>query len=539
MRGSYSSALAATARRPSPSPHFQTIRSRFHSSHLASHPRPSQTLFKSVATSLVAGVALTYYLAISSPLHGQAAQPNAPIQSELTQQDQMKLRAKNQGVYAWGSNRYNVVAPDAPQITLVRSPRSIPYFDGLALRDIVLEEKHGVAVDANGDVLQWGLGFFHPDSHAQTAIEDIPLGRRRERSNANQQAPIASVTTEPMPPVKTLVGKNIIKVSATEDKVFALSKNGQIYVFSAIQEKQRPSIPASWSANPLSLFGLLNSSSINHEVLSVAPASPFGRGEAFSDIVNGSNHLLALSNKGRTFSMPLNDQGNSFGQLGVRKVFLNAPNTSGGRKELIEAVLEPKMFLQLEAEQSGATPVSTTSQPTLPAGLSSGGSESIRFSTTLVEIPALRGVRIAQIAAGTEHSLARTHDGRVLAWGRQTHGQLGLGAQVTLECVPVPSEVVLSKSFPSSSVDVKATSIAAGGENSFFMTTRREPGAIGTGLKIDLLAAGKGQWGTLGNAMWSQVASQPGRVKTVSGLMECESANVTLHALRHPSSMLY
>jgi len=98
-----------------------------------------------------------------------------------------------------------------------------------------------------------------------------------------------------------------------------------------------------------------------------------------------------------------------------------------------------------------------------------------------------------------------------------------------MECVPVPTEVVLSRSFSNASLDVRASSIAAGADNSFFMTTRRESSGTGIGQKIDLLASGKGQWGTIGNAMWSQVVSQPSRVKTVSGLIEFSEATGQTH----------
>ncbi|EPQ28181.1 uncharacterized protein PFL1_04010 [Pseudozyma flocculosa PF-1] len=509
-------------------------------------PPRSQALFYSVA--LGAGVACWW--ATSTTVHNDVAQSVA-TEADITlttpsQQDQMRQRAINQGVYAWGSNRYNVVAPDAPQVTLVRSPRSIPFFDGVALRDIALEEKHGVAVDANGDVLQWGLGFFDPASRQSTAIEDVPLGRRREKVYANAVAPVGSMASQPLLPVRTLVGKDIVKVTATEDKVFALSKDGKVYAFSAVQQLQAPRKPASWSANPLSLFGLLSASTIDHEILQPAPSSAFASGERVVDVAVGNNHLLALSTKGRAFSMPINADGNSFGQLGVRRVLLNSPRTPDTKPGHTEALLEPKLFAELESDsgrpaaslmdanalpppstESGRTskpsadaPVQTASDPTPGAKPLTESPASIRYCTTLHEIPALKNINIAQIAAGAEHSLARTHDGRVLAWGRQTHGQVGLGSQVAIECVPVPSEVVLTRSFPNSSSEVRATSIAAGGDNSFIMTTRREPGSLGMGLKIDLLAVGKGQWGTLGNAMWSQVASQPARVKTVSGLME-------------------
>ena len=46
----------------------------------------------------------------------------------------------------------------------------------------------------------------------------------------------------------------------------------------------------------------------------------------------------------------------------------------------------------------------------------------IRFCLSLFEIPVLRGVDIAQIAAGSRTSFARTRNGRVLGWGANEYG---------------------------------------------------------------------------------------------------------------------
>ncbi|SPC67274.1 related to FMP25 - mitochondrial inner membrane protein involved in assembly of cytochrome bc1 complex [Ustilago sp. UG-2017b] len=521
-------------------------------------PSARNKLRYATAAGAVTAVALTTWYSTTSPVYCEAAQSvatNADITpTTMSQQDQMRQRAKLQGVYAWGSNRYNVVAPDAPSVTLIRSPRSIPFFDGVALRDICLQEKHGVAVDAEGDVYQWGLGFFDPSVREMTAIEDVPLGRKREKATANVRAPLGGTATFVLNPVKTLKGKNIIKVEATEEKIYALSKDGHVYVFSAVQQLQsKPKYPG-LSANPSKLFNAFASPTIDHEVLHPAPSAHWGSTEKVQDVVAGSHHLITVTNKGRTFATPIGDEGNAFGQLGTRRVWLNAPKTPDSKAGHVETLLEPRVFAELEANHGGR-PVSTlvpsgwlpapsteTDRTSKPKSSSEPAFEtntdqapppkpltepigSIRWCTTLHEIPALRNLNIVQIAAGSEHSLARTHDGRVLAWGRHTHGQCGLGTNFSMECVPVPTEVVLSRSFANSSMDVRASSIAAGADNSFFMTTRREQ----NGMKIDLLASGKGQWGSIGNAMWSQVVSQPSRVKTVSGLMEFSEATGKTH----------
>jgi len=39
---------------------------------------------------------------------------------------------------------------------------------------------------------------------------------------------------------------------------------------------------------------------------------------------------------------------------------------------------------------------------------------------------------------------------------------------------------------------------------------------------VDVLACGNGQWGGLGNSMFTNAQSNPVRAKGVSGLLECE-----------------
>ena len=517
--------------------------------------RPSTSSAVHLSLPAIAAVVTLLYALSRHPLESETA--------SVTQQELMRARSIVQGVYAWGSNRYNVVAPDAPMTTFIKSPRSIPYFDGVALRDLSMEERHGVAVDANGDVFQWGLGFFDASLemvNKQENLDDVPLGRRREKEKANELTPRGSLGAQALAPVRTLVGKDIVKVATSDNKIFALSKKGKVYVFSSVQERQWPGRAASWSWNPLSLFGMFAKSTIDHEELQPIPAARLSGSEKITDIRAGSHHLLALSSKGRTFSTPLDTDGNAYGQLGTRRVVL------GTKAHYVETVMEPRMLTEAEQKptfhQTQVLPAwalppgfeegSKTKRPVTgpenrgiyvrdrtPAGIAVSSDEggvvapasNIRYCTTLHEIPTLRGIEVAQIAAGSDHSIARTRRGQVLGWGRQTHGQTGLGAQIALEAVPAPAEIVLARAFPNTSVDIHCTDIAAGADNSFFTMSRREPGGLGSGVRIDVLAVGKGQWGSLGNAMWSQVTLAPVKVKTVSGLMEFSERTNSTHAV--------
>ena len=59
---------------------------------------------------------------------------------------------------------------------------------------------------------------------------------------------------------------------------------------------------------------------------------------------------------------------------------------------------------------------------------------------TLVE--ALRGICVVEVAAGLNHTLARTADGRIFSWGGNEHGQIGLGRHVLhLPSASAPTEI--------------------------------------------------------------------------------------------------
>ncbi|PWN40879.1 RCC1/BLIP-II [Ceraceosorus guamensis] len=541
---------------------------------------------------------------------------------EKSQQELMRDRADRLGVHAWGGNRYLVVAPDAPSLTLVKTPRPISYFEGMALRSIALMEKHGVCVDAAGDVYQWGLGFFDSSSRdvlkgVVGALDEVPLARRREKERANELVP-RSKETRARAPIKTLQGKDIIKVTANDEKVFALSRRGEVYVFSALQSLQdahRKKV--AWSANPFKLFNLRSTDEIDYEkyefkqidrnvpLLSQSAVASRGQGSAAAaaaassnstkrapvpvqslgfclpkdekiiDIRNGASHLLALSSHGRVFVSSTDGAGNEYGQCGTTRFWIGKRSHAlGQRGSTEEKKFELGAFRDQQPQQIGEggksvdllaprDPHAVRGLPdwALPPGMEGyrppqplprarrsvmtqdedlEHALSIRYNTTLFELPSLRGVPIVKIAAGSHHSLALTANGTPLAWGKQTHAATGLaGAYLGMEAIPTPTEVNLRKAIASDSTDVTTIHIEATADNSFFVLSRRVPPSKSTPLstsssrqaeRIEVIACGKGQWGTLGNAMWPHV-SAPSRVKTVSGLLEYSEFSGQTHAV--------
>ncbi|EJD52889.1 RCC1/BLIP-II [Auricularia subglabra TFB-10046 SS5] len=359
----------------------------------------------------------------------------------------------------WGSNKNKLISPDAPSSESLRTPSA----SDLALpplRDLALHAAHGALVDARGDVYQWGDAHFGDTS----------------RDNR-----------EPMP---TLTGKDITSVALSGRKLYALSKSGRVFVLPVAAGEHPPQQATSGSSWFSWLWG---GKSENAPHVELATDSKLAYRETFTSISAGSAHLLALTSAGRVFAHPISLAANAYGQLGFRKVDVPAADPK-----------QPRVELTLNAKEPAAA----------PEGIDD---DSIRFCDKLFDVPALSEVKAAQVVAGDRSSFVRTaQEGRVLAWGANEYGQLGLGTATTLPYVTVPSEVVTSRYCPIGTYS-KCLSIVAGGDLTFFVVERSSPGKQ---RSIDVLAAGRGQWGALGNGVFSSAQADPLRIRAVSGLTE-------------------
>lgn len=124
-----------------------------------------------------------------------------------------------------------------------------------------------------------------------------------------------------------------------------------------------------------------------------------------------------------------------------------------------------------------------------------------------------------------------------------------------VEAVPIPTEVMLSRIYSSGS-HVKCTGMATGtykhdshtsrsaclthfgaftlgGDLAYFMVDVISPGNVPS---ADVLACGMGQWGGLGNGQYLQAQGAPVKVKSVSGITECECEALSslILILEHP-----
>ncbi|KAG8895115.1 hypothetical protein FRB99_000759 [Tulasnella sp. 403] len=411
--------------------------------------------------------------------------------------------------FTWGTNKYHTTSSS----DLYDSRRPTPFAQlsgaGVALRDLAFHEKHAACVDAAGNVYQWGDGFFgkgHPEDKRQ--------------------------------PIPTLKGKDIVKLAMSASKIYALSSSGKVYVISSDIGKQAvnadtPGVRMSWW-NPARLWQTQPSV----DFIELHPGSKLASNERFASLSAGRSHLLAVTSTGRTFSTPISSSANSHGQLGVRQVQLLIPrasqDTSTSAPVRSSVDLIPKALLDPYAKSTPGIRTPDRSSQASQASDANPTEADIRFCDMLFEIPSLRGVEIAQVSAGDRSSYARTKkEGRVLGWGANEYGQLALGSTVTMECVTVPTEIVFTRSYQGAP-GLRCLDITAGGDVVYFTveSTRASTASDSSpNVSIDLFAAGMGQFGSLGNASWSQAQGSPVRVKGVSGIQEYNEATRSLQPL--------
>lgn len=425
-----------------------------------------------------------------------APQSKSPSPEAKIWQDQSSLHS-----LIWGSNSHQALHPTTSRAVsgseekekVIRSPTIAAWLDNVALRDMQLHRRHSACVDARGDVYQWGDGFLG-SAALQGAAKPIP----------------------------TLTGKNIVKLQLTDYKVYALSASGKVYVLAADALNQE--IPSGSSGAKGSWSSWLLGKSKNIQYQELTPQQELGWGERFTCITAGENHLLALTSKGRTFAHPVNKEANRYGQLGFRSFEILDPAAAvlKTKPKSLKVELTPKSLQDASGDTVRITPTSDVA-----IDLSNIDGSTIHWCTHLYEIPALRGIEVNQIAAGGRSSFARTH-GRVLGWGANEYGQIGLGANVTLDTITVPTEVILWRMIPKNTRS-RCLDVTARGDLTAFAVERS---SAGNSTTMDLLMCGNGQNGGLGNSTYTNSQGTPARVKNVSGLQQYSDRTKQLEPIR-------
>ncbi|KAF9500374.1 RCC1/BLIP-II [Pleurotus eryngii] len=447
---------------------------------------PGVLLASAFATTLALNSVVVYNDAPAEQVPEQRKKANDVSSVSIEDQDGLNS-------IVWGSNKSGVLDPKAVDVNSFRTPTVVAWLQNVALRDLALHQKHAACVDARGDVYQWGEGFF-------------------------------SAENKDGKPTLTLRGKNIVSLQLTEGRVYALSASGKVYVLASDAATQfLPVGKPTPASTPWWSTGWMWGEEEDVDFAEVTPNCQLARGEKIASISAGEHHLLALTSAGRTFAHPVTKDANAYGQLGLRK--LDIPDHSErlhvgphAARKTIELV--PKSITDPYAKSS---PYTRTSTP-LANQVEAIADTSIRFCDKLYEIPSLKGIEIAQIAAGGRSSFARTSTGRVLGWGANEFGQIGLGNNYKLDTVIIPTEVVLWQ-YTSNKTTSQCLNVTAGGDLTCFAVERKGE------ENIDVLMCGNGQYGGLGNNLYTNSQGAPLRAKNVSGLQEYNEATKSPHAI--------
>ncbi|EFQ27517.1 hypothetical protein CGRA01v4_04619 [Colletotrichum graminicola] len=301
--------------------------------------------------------------------------------------------------------------------------------------------------------------------------------------------------TDPSP-VETLKGKDISKIAISNDRIIALSSSGSVYSVPASRSGLTPGSKSLRQPQQSSSSWIPFWSSGGSESVKVRDLTPknLGWGEKITDISSGLQHSLLLSSKGRVFSAAAS----------------TAEFPSKG--------------------QMGIPGLSWTSRPEGPYDQPH-------------EITGLSGFNVAKIAAGDFHSVALTKDGKLFTFGDNTYGQLGLPAESTYQNVDAPSLLPTGKLYANTGLIPKITSIAAGGNNTFFTVDATEKGNETVSKDLaparrmprvtaDFWACGQGVYGTLGTGKWTHITPGPVKVKALSSLFEFDERNNMMAPIR-------
>ncbi|XP_014307555.1 probable E3 ubiquitin-protein ligase HERC6 [Myotis lucifugus] len=98
------------------------------------------------------------------------------------------------------------------------------------------------------------------------------------------------------------------------------------------------------------------------------------------------------------------------------------------------------------------------------------------------KIKALDGIKIIQVSCGDYHSLALSEDGQVFSWGKNSHGQLGLGKDIPSQASP--QRVRSLEGIP-------LAQVAAGGAHSFALSLSGTSFGWGSNSAGQLALSGK------------------------------------------------
>jgi alpha-tubulin suppressor-like RCC1 family protein len=264
----------------------------------------------------------------------------------------------------------------------------------------------------------------------------------------------------PVPALIVLPGQEgqVVQVAGGSDFSLALTESGQLYAFGE------------------NSFGELGNETNINQITGKANPTPTlvtlpGQNGPVVEVAAGLLHTLALTESGQLYSFGANNDG----QLG-RETVHKPGEWANPTPTLVTLPGQDGPVMQIAAGRTSSFAVTESGQlyafgenryGQLGFAENSGPgpdpSENAHPTPTLVTLPG--GASVAEVAAGSFHTLALTDGGQLYAFGKNTFGELGNSTNnETQEANPAPTAV----SLPAGAGQI--TELAAGYEDSFVLT---------------------------------------------------------------------
>jgi len=290
---------------------------------------------------------------------------------------------------------------------------------GETLVKLAAGTNHSLALASSGRIFAWGANSFGKLGNGTTVASNVPV--------------LVDITG-------ILAGKRVVSIAAGDAHSLALTADGQV---------------AAWGSNAYGQLGN-GGPSVSFTAIAVARDGELAS-KTVTAVAAGLFHNVALVSDGTLIAWGAN----SSGQLG------NGNKTNAGVPVAVlsNGALAGKTVIAIAAGASHTLALTADGRVFSWGSNVSGqlgyGSSSPSSSSSPAAISGgglIAGNTVVAIAAGANHSLAVTSDGKVYAWGNGASGALSIGASISYSPAAVNTSGVLAGK--------SVVAIAAGGRHS-------------------------------------------------------------------------
>ncbi|KAL8866366.1 MAG: hypothetical protein Q9174_006347, partial [Haloplaca sp. 1 TL-2023] len=360
----------------------------------------------------------------------------------------------------------------------VKRPRLNPHLsaDTVGVVQVACGGMHVLALTHDGKVLTWGVndqGALGRNTDWDGGLRDVGDSDSESDSDSDSDSGLNPHESTPTAITTFPEGTVIVKLSAGDSHSLALTDDGLVYGWGTFRNNEGIlgfNVDTFVQKTPVLLPGL----------------------KKIKDITSGSNHALALNDKGVVYTWGAGQQN----QLGFRMMerkryesLIPSLLRLRGKKVRYIACGADHSFAIDGKEQVWAWGANSFGGTGIYEG--AGEDNAVIISPTVVKNLKIQDDTITTIAGGTHHSLASTANGQCLVWGRFDGSQTGIDAKT------IPEENMVRDARKTPRILVKPTRVP-GVENCSLV-------AAGTDHSMAITRDGKGfSWGFSANYQTGQ-----------------------------------